>query len=240
MIVHKPQDKALNMLPRFTDNAAAKPADPTAHESRAVRSALLVLFTGLLCPLPAFAHAPLQGFGSFVNGFLHPLLIPAQILVLLGLGLLVGRQGSEAIRRTLPVYMLSVLGSVVLGLFYPLPLEWLLLAMALLLAAAVISGYFVPTWILVLAAVLSALLIGTDSLIADFSGRERYFALLGSVVGSSLLLIYVSGIAESLQILKDGIVLRVLGSWIAASALMVLALGFITDPQGLLPAAGSN
>lgn len=176
---------------------------------------------------PAQAHAPLAGFSSFGNGFLHPLVIPAQVLLIISLGLLIGRQGSRAIQYALLLFFVSLFPGIFLSQFVTFDAELILSAGAASLAAVVISGYFLPLWCLYAFAILSGLLIGTDSLIEDFVHKQRYFAWLGSVVGSYVLLIYSSGIAQYLQPLKDGIAIRVAGSWIAASCLLVIALSVL-------------
>ncbi|CAA6813816.1 MAG: Unknown protein [uncultured Thiotrichaceae bacterium] len=176
---------------------------------------------------PACAHAPIAGMDSFMNGVLHPLIIPAQVLLLVSLGLLVGRQGDKAIGSVLPVFLLSLLVSAGLSLIgMPLP-EWLLLVFAMLLTLWVIIGWRIIDRLLLVAAVAAAFLVGTDSLIEEFRSRERYIALVGSCLGAYVVLLYSAGIAESLRRFQQGIVLRILGSWITASILLVLSLELI-------------
>lgn len=181
----------------------------------------------LLFALPVYAHAPLEGFGSFSSGFLHPLVIPAQVLLIISLGLLAGRQGGQAIKYTLILFLLSMLPGVFLSHFIVVKLELTLCLAALALSGVLVSGRFLPVCWPYAFAVISGLLIGTDSLIDSFVDKERYFSLLGAIVGSYLLLIYSSGIAEYLQPLKQGIAIRVIGAWIAASCLMVSALSVL-------------
>lgn len=47
---------------------------------------------------PALAHAPIKGIGTFYNGVLHPLLIPAHLLLVVGLGLLLGQHAPRLSR----------------------------------------------------------------------------------------------------------------------------------------------
>ena len=53
--------------------------------------ALLLLFNADA----ARAHAPVPGLEGFPGGLLHPLLVPAHLLALLGLGLFIGQQRSR-------------------------------------------------------------------------------------------------------------------------------------------------
>lgn len=180
----------------------------------------------LLVSPTAWAHAPIAGLNSFLNGALHPLLIPAHVMILLGLGLLVGRQGSDSIGKTLPVFMLVAIPGVVLSLWFAGgdTVSLILLGLAALLGLLVAAGWPLPPWGMAALAVVAAVLVGIDSGQESFSGRDHYTALGGAVVGASLLLIYAAGFTEYLRKLWQGIPLRVMGSWLAASALMVLAL----------------
>jgi hypothetical protein len=47
-----------------------------------------------------------------------------------------------------------------------------------------------------------------------------------------VLLLYSAGIAESLRRFQNGIVLRILGSWIAASIMLVIALELVNPELG--------
>ena len=55
---------------------------------------------GIWCALPLLvsashpvaAHSPIQGLGVFYNAMLHPFLEPVHFLLLIGVGLLLGRQ----------------------------------------------------------------------------------------------------------------------------------------------------
>ena len=185
-----------------------------------------VLFL-LLTSTPVWAHAPIAGVDSFMNGVLHPLIIPAQVLLLISLGLLLGRQGTKAIGSIVPFFLFCLLVSVGLSLILsPLP-EWVFLVIALGLALWLISSWAIADRLLWVIALVVAFLIGTDSLIEEFNGRERYVALAGSCLGSYVLLLYTAGIGVALNRFKNGIVLRILGSWITASILLVLSLGLI-------------
>lgn len=191
------------------------------------RSLTLLLF---LLPSTALAHAPIPGMSSFVNGALHPFLIPAHLMILTGLGLLVGRQGSKYIGRTLPLFMLAIIPSLIISTFVQDgdAIEFILLFLAILLGTLVAAGIQLNGWGLLFFALGSALLIGLDSSQTVFTGKDRYLALGGTAVSASMLLIYITGFSEFLQKLWQGVLVRIIGSWLVASSLMVLVLKFKT------------
>jgi urease accessory protein len=66
--------------------------------------------------------------------------------------------------------------------------------------------------------------IGLDSMPDTASGRQAWLGLLGSGIGAVLILSYVGGFAAALDRPWQRIAIRVAGSWVAASSLIVLML----------------
>jgi urease accessory protein len=180
----------------------------------------------LLLPGTALAHSAIPGIGGFYNGLLHPLLVPAHLLVLIALGLWLGQQALPRVELTLQAFGLLLLAGLALSAFVaPGGVQ-----MTLLLACALATGLLaaaarpLPRAATTALAGLVALLLGLDSA-SDASGaRAQAIALAGVAVGVLLLLLNVVALTAyaSRPWLKIGV--RVLGSWSAASALLVLAL----------------
>jgi hydrogenase/urease accessory protein HupE len=190
----------------------------------------LILLTALLLPGVASAHSPIKGLGNLYNGMLHPLFVPAHLLLVLGLGLLLGQQGVMPNLRSAGAYI----GGLLLGLCLAwrgvvlhdaLSQELSVLGAAVAAALLVVLAARLPSWSLALLGGLAGLLLGLDSAQSELVGRARAVALFGSGVSLYLLLLYPMALAERLQThhwLRVGT--RVVASWIAASALLVLAL----------------
>jgi hydrogenase/urease accessory protein HupE len=180
-----------------------------------------------IIPSTAFAHAPIDGVNHFLNGALHPIFVPAHIILLVGLGLLIGRQGNTAINKVVPIFMITVIVGVLLSMWsISLDLVPILLILAIILGNLLIWGKMLAIWMLRLIAVIAALLVGFDSPQETFFGKERYIALFGTVFGTSFIVAYVAGITEIIRQWLNGIPIRVLGSWLVAGSLM--ALWFLT------------
>ncbi len=190
-----------------------------------------VIFSSLCaCLLPqiAFAHSPIKGIGSLFNGALHPVFAPAQLLLLLGLGLLFGQHQPGRIKKVVYLLIAGLAAGLSGSVFMTLNgLDLTLLLIATLVGLLVLSNVNVPVMVLLVLAGISGLVIGLDSFPQGLSGKANMLALFGSGVGAYLLMLYMMALSESFSHKhwqKVGV--RVLASWISASALMVLALSF--------------
>ena len=180
----------------------------------------------LLLPGAALAHSPIPGIGGFYEGLLHPLLVPAHLLALVGLGLWLGQQPLPRIESALLSFSLLLVAGLVLAAFAPPGggQTSLLLACALGVGLLVAAAWSLPRYATAGVAGVVGLLVGLDSAPEATGMRARLIVLAGVGVGVHLLLLNVVALTSYAHKpwLKVGV--RVLGSWSAASALMVLAL----------------
>lgn len=187
----------------------------------------------LLCqPGLALAHMPVKGMNNFYNGILHPLFIPAHVLVILALGLLLGQQKPRDIQPAIITFLLALPVALAGNSFVQLShSELWLLVDAVLTGVLVIIARPLPISLYAIMALVSATLLGLDSGQQGLSIKEKTVTFLGSGISVYLLLLYATGFAEffSKQYWQK-IAVRVLGSWITASALLVLSLGLAPVP----------
>ncbi|PWQ97807.1 HupE/UreJ family protein [Leucothrix pacifica] len=181
----------------------------------------------LCCLLPVVSFA--AGTNFFIQGLSHPLMVPAHLIVTFSLGLLLGQQGWKHMGIVLPFFILVIGASLVMTRHYN-P-SWN--SEAILLPLAAITGVLVILklqlhWIItVVLAAAAAVVIGLDSavpMIPGLQARKIYASLAGSGLTVFGLLLVISVIAWSLRNLLQGIVLRVLGAWATAGAVLVLTL----------------
>jgi urease accessory protein len=180
----------------------------------------------LALPGTASAHTAISGVGDFLDGVLHPLITPAHLLVLLSLGLLVGRQAPLNLKTPLAVFI--PVSAVALGLtttgvvktVYPPVLVGIALVAGLLVAA----GKPLPSAVLGAIFAGAALALGLDSPVETGSAWIIAKTLLGTWLG---LMLAVADVAYYLSFCTQqkwqqaGI--RVAGSWITAASFMILA-----------------
>jgi hydrogenase/urease accessory protein HupE len=193
---------------------------------------LNVFLVWLLCifPGPALAHTPIKGVNNFFNGVLHPVLVPAHLLLLIAAGLFFG-QRLEEIHSAVKLSIAAVVLGLGAASFSPgIPqLEVLILASAAIIGLLVAADLRIPLYWYPMIGVTAGFMLGLDSTQDTLSGKEKFVALFGSGVGIYFFSIYPIGVAEYCSKKSwQRIGVRVIGSWIAASALLVLALSLST------------
>ena len=188
---------------------------------------LAIVSSLLLLPAaPAAAHPVFAGVTGFYGGLLHPLFVPTHTLALVALGLLIGRQPARA--RTVAALMLaaSLIGGflAITRAIGETPAPDILLGTAavcgLLVALAVPLPPIIP-WI---AAAVTGAALALDSPPDVVDVREAIVMMLGTGLGALLLPLAVVECTVAIKAMWLQIGIRVVGSWIAASAILGLAL----------------
>ena len=116
-----------------------------------------------LCASPAHAHAPIPGIKGFYVGLLHPASTPPQALLMLGLGLLLGRFAADRAKWFFGAFLLSLIIGVFTG-FAALDLDTAMFLVAVVTGvhAALAPGKLAPLAIGL--AALGGVLIGVASI----------------------------------------------------------------------------
>lgn len=186
----------------------------------------------LLAPCSALAHSPIKELGSFLNGILHPLLVPSHLLLLLALGLLIGRHDPARHQAAVLAFLLATVAGLAASQLAPvMVVPAVLLGMSMLLGLLLVTELAVSPILIGLAAAATGALLGMDSDPEVYSGKALTGALFGSGIGIYLLMLYPMGLADSLRHKHwQRIGIRVAGSWITASAVLVLTLQFAPLP----------
>jgi hypothetical protein len=167
-----------------------------------------------------------EGVGDLGNGALHPLMTPVHVLVFLSLALLIGQQVPLDMKTPLRVFapvsaaaLLFTLSGRVGAVYQPV-----LIVIALSIASLVALEVRVPRVVCGLLCAAAASGIGLDSGIATGSMLAVIKTLAGTWLSLNAAVFYLAVCASNgadKKWAKAGI--RVLGSWIIAIALMVLA-----------------
>lgn len=165
----------------------------------------------------------------FWQGCLQPLSEPAHLMLLLAFGLLLGQQEKRSLRLGLGLFVLSLILALAFTYFLPQLQynELILLLLALILSLLVIFKLRLPISLGVCLSLGTSLLIGLDSRLPSIPGlasSKIYLYALGIGLSTSLILTLVASLSFYLNKLLAGIAVRILGAWIAAGSLMVLAL----------------
>jgi len=174
---------------------------------------------------PAWSHAPIEGLGGFYNGMLHPILVPSQLLLLIAAGMLFGQQGASANQPAIAAFASATLAGLIAAWFVGEPgIESFVLIIALLISVMVAASLRLSLTICAAILAVAGFMLGIDSSQDALLGTDRFGSLLGSGISIYLIFLFVMGWADSdhdRDWQKIGV--RIIGSWIAASSLLMLA-----------------
>jgi hypothetical protein len=173
---------------------------------------------------PACAHEIIPGVTGFPGGLIHPVLMPAHLMTLVGLALLVGRSKTRLVPEIIfAIALMGGLAAIALGTGETrAPL--VLLGVAAICGLSIAAALPVPQALVWPVAAVAGAAIGLDSPPDVISIQLAYVILLGTWLGAVIVLVMLVEIAARLTRPWELIGLRVLGSWIAASAILVLTL----------------
>jgi urease accessory protein len=201
-------------------------AAPLAQRHPALRALLLALAVAWLHPAPAAAHGSLA-VGDFYTGMLHPLLHFETLLPLLALALWAGQLGgAQAWRLPLAFSAAALLGAVA-GMLEVEPWlgRWLLRLSMLVLGLMVAASGRLPGWLALAMVCLFGIEQGQANTYDPQEEIERPLLFLTGL-GSSIGLVFFHVVTRVVRYRAFWVqtAVRVLGSWIAATGLLVLVL----------------
>ena len=191
----------------------------------ALAAVLVLLSAGF-----AQAHTVIEGVGGFSGGLLHPLLVPAHVLALLALGCLTGTLDFRMRLVVIAVFVAAAALSVVLVTmaFSAVNAELVVLSLAGFAGLLLVAGLRMPLAMIVVLAVCVAGALIFDSVPALLSAQDTILSLAGTIIAATFLLAAITFLSGAGPQVWRRIGIRILGSWIAASAVMVLALRLAT------------
>jgi HupE / UreJ protein len=163
---------------------------------------------------------------AFYGGLSNPLLVPAHVLALCSLGLLLGQQPISRRIGLLAAFAASlVVGiTVVVAAFVVRDADFAVLVVAAAAGLAVAAAHRFTIVIAVPLTLVAGAAVALDSVPQEISMLRSFLALAGTAVASLLVVALLGTFAALARQDWQRIGLRIAGSWIAASAIMVLAL----------------
>jgi urease accessory protein len=198
------------------------------------RSLLLLATLGFLICLPAAAcaHSTMQGLEGFSGGALHPLTTPAHLLIIAALGLLGGQRSPVDLKAPFVIFVpcLTVALIFTMSGFVKAVYQPVLIGLALCAAIPVTLEKPLPPLAYCILSAAAGFAIGFDSAPEPNSIGVLIKTLLGTWVMIIFLVFdiaYYTSLAMRWRWPRVGI--RVLGSWIIAISLMVLALSLLSS-----------
>jgi urease accessory protein len=164
---------------------------------------------------------------SFLNGLLQPLIVPAHALALLALALLIGQQQ----RRLVPCIGFAValaggLAAISRGVTQTSADDAVLVAAALS-GILVALAFPIPSVFCTILAAVVGVAVGLNSPPQEVTLAAATFSLIGTGIGACVTLALVAVVTGSATRDWQRIGVRILGSWIAASAMLVFTLRYV-------------
>ena len=163
---------------------------------------------------------------AFQGGLSNPLLVPAHVLALCSLGLLIGQQPTAWRLGLLAAFAASLFVgiSVVVAAFVVRDLDLAVLVVAAVAGLAVAAAHRLTIIVAIPLALATGVAIALDFVPQDISMLRSFLTLVGAAVACLFVVAIISTLAALARQDWQRIGLRIAGSWIAASAIMVLAL----------------
>ena len=189
--------------------------------------------TLLVIPEAALAHSPIEGLGNFYNGLLHPVLVPSHLLLLVAIGIFIGQQGQKVLQPAIGTFAFATIAGLTVAWFSAIEgTEALVLVLSAVIGLVIAIAPNVPLIWCGAIALMAGFFLGIDSAQEELSGMDKLVTLFGNAVAIYFIVLYPMALANRLNKKEwQKIGMRVVGSWIAASSLLVLALSFAPQAQ---------
>ena len=169
----------------------------------------------------------------FLDGLTHPIETPSHLILLVAFAVFFGQQGGAYFLRNLLLLPLAIVAGFIVNNY--LSPQWnnelILLSLALLTSLLVVLRLNdqLPwvQWLTLILGLSSGFILALDStplMVPGLGDVTFYNWLLGAAVGIFVTVLFIALTGFALRNLLNGLILRVLGSWIATSALFVLTL----------------
>jgi urease accessory protein len=164
---------------------------------------------------------------AFFTGLLHPVVVLAHVAAIVALALLIGQQNwSRNVPMAYAVAVLLGLGAITMA-YVPRLTEERLLAFAVITGLLVALSRPLPQELGVLLAAALGISLALDSPPEALSLMEANLTSVGTALGAVLLLLALQQGTSLLRHHWQRIGARIAGSWIAAAAILVLALRLV-------------
>jgi urease accessory protein len=188
--------------------------------------ALMMVLLAAVSALPAQAHDAVAGVGGFYGGLLHPLLVPAHLLALVAIGLLLGQETSRRRAGLLALFAASLAaGIVVIVLAFAVnDTDYALLAVAAAAGVAVAVARPVPVLVTGPLVAIAGAAIELDSVPQEISMLATFLALVGTAVAAFVVTTLLADLTARINHGWLRIGVRIVGSWVAAVAILALTL----------------
>lgn len=187
-----------------------------------MKRAIAVMATSLIGTSAVHAHVVTTGLGPLYDGATHLALSPEDCVPFVALGLFAGLRGPDAARRAFFVIPVAWLAGGWLGLsFGNIPAFPIAAASFLILGLLIATDRKLkPAGVAVLGGIIAAMHAWLDGVAMRAEGGE-HLGTVGGAITATVFFLLSAGLVLALKPAWTRIVVRVLGSWIAATGLLM-------------------
>ena len=185
---------------------------------------VFLLLSGM--PMVSMAHTISKTVGDFYGGILHTLLVMAHIFPLIALSIMAGQQGPKVAGKGLGVFLIALLAGAVTA-FYTQPLIavfYINLASFIVLGILAALSLKLPSWFFFSVVSFFGFTHGYQNGMELHQTQSPLLFLAGLLTGGLILYALLAAITIAVKKEWFQIALRVIGSWVAAMGLMLIAL----------------
>ena len=200
---------------------------PMNRQPTFTRCSKIAAAVALLCPR-AEAHLVTTGLGPVYDGIAHLTLSPADLAVVIVLILLAAMRGPRHGRWLLALLPAAWLVSGLTGLMFPInvSLGWATGISFLLAGAVVAADRNLPLSVVATLVTVIGAFQGFLTGAAFARTPSAVFELTGTLVALIVVVTLLAGLVVSIKAFWARVAVRVLGSWIAATGLLMIGWSF--------------
>ena len=190
------------------------------------RKSWLALAALVLMPAAANGHEAIPGVTGFASQLLHPLVDTEQLFLLVSAAMIAGRMARGSIWSAMFALVAGMLAGKGLHMLVPwLPLVWYAPLLLLAISGLVLAGFSRIAAIPGLGLIAASGAVIAIAIVPDEpTGMSLASALTGTLVSGTVLLLVGGYALQQVQSRWGGIALRIAGAWLAAIAMLNLAL----------------
>ncbi len=187
---------------------------------------LIIFLFLLVLPIAGESHAISTTVGDFYGGIFHTLLVMAHVFPFIALSIVAGQQGPDLARKSLVAFLAALLAGAVTA-FYTGPLTavfYINIISLIVLGILAALSFKLPRWFLYSIIMFFGFTHGFQNGTELSQTQSPILFMTGLLTGGLILFSIIAALTISIKKEWFQIALRVVGSWVAAIGLMMIAL----------------
>ena len=189
-----------------------------------MRAALLIVLLLVLLPRTASAHLVESGFGDFYDGALHLMVTPGDLLIVVGIALLGGLQGSAVARAMLVSLLAGWVAGGLISLVLPATFSFdrIVVFAFGVLGVLVLIDRRLPRSLIIAVAIAVGVAQGLSAALSIRDQAVSWLWLAGALSSLAIIATLLAALVVAARAPWMKIAVRAVGSWLAAVSVLML------------------